>query len=137
MDYKKLFQILWWLQWRLDWSWLFGWNICHFMLSTMPFHKGKYFFVYRPHIDSCILLLKVFGSLVEKKMNGKNYTKFDLAFDQTVIVTESYFPSPSLTKLLVELGGSLGLWLGVGFVQLCIYVASFISLERVFFLQDT
>ena len=45
-------------------------------------------------------------------------TQFDLTFDQTVTITESFYPSPSFTRLFAELGGSLGLWLGVGAVQL-------------------
>ena len=49
--------------------------------------------------------------------------KYDLsglsiAFNQHVEVTESFIPEFSVTTFLAELGGSLGLWLGVGAVQL-------------------
>ena len=67
------------------------------------------------------------------KLYDRSYTKFDLTFDQAVTVTESYYPSPSLTKLLAELGGSLGLWLGVGVVQLWLYATNFISIKKVLF----
>ena len=33
-------------------------------------------------------------------------------------MTESYIPEFSVSAFLAELGGSLGLWLGVGAVQL-------------------
>ena len=38
--------------------------------------------------------------------------------NQQVEVTESYIPEFSVTTFLAGLGGSLGLWLGVGAVQL-------------------
>ena len=38
--------------------------------------------------------------------------------NQQVEVTESYIPHFSITTFLAGLGGSLGLWLGVGAVQL-------------------
>ena len=49
--------------------------------------------------------------------------KYDLsglsiAFNQHVEVTESFIPEFSVTTFLAGLGGSLGLWLGVGVVQL-------------------
>ena len=37
---------------------------------------------------------------------------------QKVTVTESYIPEFSLSTFFASLGGSLGLWLGVGVVQL-------------------
>ena len=45
-----------------------------------------------------------------------------LSFDETVSITESFYPSLDLTKLFVDLGGSLGLWLGLGLLQLCFSV---------------
>ena len=39
-------------------------------------------------------------------------------FDQTVAVTEYYYPEFSFTDFLSSLGGALGLWLGVGVVQI-------------------
>ena len=50
-----------------------------------------------------------------------------MTFDQTVTITESFYPSPSFTRLFAELGGSLGLWLGVGIVQLFSYLLQFIT----------
>ena len=46
---------------------------------------------------------------------------FALTFDQTVSITESFYPNLSLSKLFANLGGSLGLWLGIGLLQICFY----------------
>ena len=43
---------------------------------------------------------------------------FAFSLKQEVEVTESYIPEFSVSTFLAGLGGSLGLWLGVGAVQL-------------------
>ena len=43
---------------------------------------------------------------------------FSFSINQEVDVTESHIPEFSVSIFLAELGGSLGLWLGVGVVQL-------------------
>ena len=48
------------------------------------------------------------------------YSVLSFTLNQVVMVTESYIPQFSLSNFLAELGGSLGLWLGVGAVQLLI-----------------
>ena len=53
-------------------------------------------------------------------------TVFDLTFDQTVIVTKSFYPPLSFTTLFTQLGGSLGLWLGIGMMQMCISLTQII-----------
>ena len=52
--------------------------------------------------------------------NYYSTTIIKLTLDQTVAITESFYSSLSWTKLFAELGGSLGLWLGVGMTQLFI-----------------
>ena len=44
--------------------------------------------------------------------------RFTFSLKQEVEVTESYIPEFSVSTFLAGLGGSLGLWLGVGAVQL-------------------
>ena len=41
-----------------------------------------------------------------------------LSINQEVTVTESYIPEFSFATFMADLGGSLGLWLGVGAVQI-------------------
>ena len=48
----------------------------------------------------------------------------DITLDQLVTVKESRFPKISLSKLLSDLGGSLGLWLGMGIIQICVIVVN-------------
>ena len=48
----------------------------------------------------------------------------DITLDQLVTVKESRFPKISLSKLLSDLGGSLGLWLGIGIIQICVIVVN-------------
>ena len=43
---------------------------------------------------------------------------FSIQINQKVEVTESYIPEFSISMFLAGLGGSVGLWLGVGVVQL-------------------
>ena len=45
-------------------------------------------------------------------------SRFVFSLKQEVEVTESYIPEFSISTFLAGLGGSLGLWLGVGAVQL-------------------
>ena len=47
--------------------------------------------------------------------------------NQKVEVTESYIPEFSVASFFADLGGSLGLWLGVGAVQLFINVFGIVS----------
>ena len=48
----------------------------------------------------------------------KQISAFSLFIDPEVTVTESYIPEFSLSTFIADLGGSLGLWLGVGAVQI-------------------
>ena len=47
-----------------------------------------------------------------------NNSKLILVIDQKVRTIESYNPPFSLPTFIADLGGSLGLWLGVGIVQI-------------------
>ena len=55
--------------------------------------------------------------LVEGKYEY-NLTRIDLLLPETMLVTRTFYPSFSLVELLAGLGGSLGLWLGLGALQL-------------------
>ena len=66
--------------------------------------------------------MKVDEGLLDEKASD-----IQLTFDQTVTITESFYPGISPTKIFSDLGGSLGLWLGVGAIQLCINAIEYLS----------
>ena len=45
-------------------------------------------------------------------------SRMTFVFHRDVTITESYIPDFSFAGFLAEVGGTLGLWLGVGAVQL-------------------
>ena len=61
------------------------------------------------------------------KVAAAKQTYIDIAFDQEV--TESYYPELSFTTLFAEVGGSMGLWLGLGLLQ---FATIFVSASTVF-----
>ena len=58
------------------------------------------------------------GILTTERYWKLNYSSFFLTFDKTVTVTESRFPRVDVAKLFADLGGTLGLWLGLGVIQI-------------------
>ena len=66
----------------------------------------------------------------------ENETTFDLTLDQEVTVTESFYPSFSPLTFFTVMGGALGLWLGVGVVQVVSYVVTAVAWLRRSVLQN-
>ena len=62
--------------------------------------------------------MKIVGSFISKTKSTHQQNTISLMIDQEVTITESYIPEFSVTTFFADLGGSLGLWLGVGAVQL-------------------
>ena len=48
----------------------------------------------------------------------KNHHTIEILFSESLLVTRHFFPDPSLAEGLASLGGSMGLWLGLGVLQL-------------------
>ena len=68
------------------------------------------------------MLLQIHGSLSSSNIGDyRNRTAFAFTIDQTVIITESFYPKFKLPKFLSDTGGAVGLWLGLGMVQLIQY----------------
>ena len=63
-----------------------------------------------------IIIFQIKGSQLPAAI-VTNKSEFDLTIKQ-VSVTEYYYPEFSLPDFLSNLGGTLGLWLGVGVLQL-------------------
>ena len=72
------------------------------------------------------IFLKIFGVKVHDGLDDEDFTQIALAFDQTVAITESFYPKLSMTNIISDLGGSLGFWLGLGAVQLCLNVLNYL-----------
>ena len=64
------------------------------------------------------------------KPNAGRQSLISFYFNEETTITESYIPGFSLATYFADLGGSLGLWLGVGAVQLLGYGLSLISLSK-------
>ena len=58
--------------------------------------------------------------LLFQHRKDESFSSLSFTLNQRVTVTEFYIPEFSVSTFLAELGGSLGLWLGVGAVQLLI-----------------
>ena len=56
----------------------------------------------------------------------RNVSKFDITIEEAVILTELYYPSMTLSDFLSQVGGTIGLWLGMGAIQLFIYCNNFL-----------
>ena len=59
-------------------------------------------------------------TLLFQNRKDANFSVLSFTLNQKVTVTEFYIPEFSVANFFAQLGGSLGLWLGVGAVQLLI-----------------
>ena len=50
-----------------------------------------------------------------------------MTFDETVMVTESFYKPLSRSELFSALGGALGLWIGVGMMHWLVVALSMLS----------
>ena len=74
--------------------------------------------------------MKVQAALVYKGKSLKGNTKIGLEFDDMVTVTESFFPPASIPTFMAEIGGILGLWLGVGTLQIFVQALEYFNFVR-------
>ena len=58
------------------------------------------------------------------KRNSKYSSRIGLTFNQAVTVRKSFYKSLSYSELFSALGGTLGLWLGVGIMQIIEHLAN-------------
>ena len=51
----------------------------------------------------------------------RDVSKFEITIEDVVIITEFFYPTMTLSDFLSKVGGTVGLWLGMGAIQLYIY----------------
>ena len=56
----------------------------------------------------------------------RDVSKFEITIEDVVIITEFFYPTLTLSNFLSQVGGTIGLWLGMGAVQLYIYYNNFL-----------
>ena len=66
-----------------------------------------------------------------KFTDNTNLTVFDFTIDQTVTITEAYYSDFDLQEFLSNTGGAVGLWLGLGMVQLVQYIVRGAQMFRI------
>ena len=64
------------------------------------------------------------------KSTRKSWSKIELKFDEKVSITEVFLPPPSIANFMAEIGGILGLWLGVGTLQLFLHAFEIVNFIR-------
>ena len=67
----------------------------------------------------------VHGSCISSSPKYSYYTLFEISIDQRVKITESFYATPSLAEIFSSLGGALGLWLGLGMMQIVEHATNF------------
>ena len=72
-----------------------------------------------------IIYCQVHGSLISSSPTYSYYTLFEISVDQRVKITESFYATPSLAEIFSSLGGALGLWLGLGMMQIVEHATNF------------
>ena len=65
--------------------------------------------------------------MVSNERSDSALSTFDVTLDQVVTITKSRYPKMSIAKFFSDLGGSLGLWLGVGIIQICLLLVNLVS----------
>ena len=61
---------------------------------------------------------QIAGFKINQETWSFNFSMIVLEFDDIVEITEYKYASLNFTKLCAEIGGALGLWLGLGIIQL-------------------
>ena len=56
--------------------------------------------------------------MFNSRKSGMNQSLVKLTFQDEVIITKSFFAPLSVSELFSSLGGVIGLWLGIGILQI-------------------
>ena len=89
----------------------------------------------RKQFQRILKIFKVNGAMIRKqKRDASEYSSssIDLTINQAVTVKESFYKSLSYSELFSSLGGALGLWLGVGIMQIIEHIVKCGSTINIF-----
>ena len=75
-----------------------------------------------------LLILKVSGSLIQRTDFPR--TVFVITINQDVQITEYFYPSFSFSKFLSDFGGCVGLWLGLGTLQIATHAMEILTATK-------
>ena len=73
-------------------------------------------------------IFQITGIITTEKYWKNPYSTFYIGLDKTITITESRFPKLDVAKLFADLGGTLGLWLGLGVIQMISFLLHFFTL---------
>ena len=82
------------------------------------------------------MIKTVFMNEFHKTSMKYNYSRVDIAFCDKVDMTIRDFPSFNLSSFLASLGGTLGLWLGLGILQILDSILITVCKEMRYFRKD-
>ena len=94
-----------------------GWRwhrLLHGQAAKLPGHDGRDGQGGLPHCTSH----RVLASYLGDTLRNKNYSEIVLTLSETVLVTSTSYPEFRLGVALAEVGGAMGLWLGLGVLQI-------------------
>ena len=83
------------------------------------------------------LFFQIEGSLVSEEAISGDTSEFDFAFVPTVEIKEYFYPDLSIESFLSDMGGTLGLWLGVGVLQLGEHILDSLAFIKACFKKAT
>ena len=88
-------------------------NITNSIYSYINIHDGT-------QKSSCLMpcsIIHIESQILEEKIPKSNNSVINLTFSQGVVVIKTSFVKFSFINFLSGLGGCMGLWLGLGFLQ--------------------
>ena len=83
-----------------------------------------------------MFFIQVTGALISE-VEKEESSWIEIKFEKKVMITRSFYPSVDYPNLLTNIGGALGLWLGVGVIQLLSYGMNLISFMNLCFRKES
>ena len=96
--------------------------------------KNKETIFYRQTDNKSLIYLgletRVRANEISEEMTAANWSYLTISMDQTLLLHRSSFPPFNWATYLAALGGIVGLWLGLGIIQLLPIVGEKVDTQR-------